>query len=904
LGTLSSRSFNKAIPVIWVTVISFLFFTALVGFLTWRITRNDDHESTSGYFLGGRSLTYPLIAGSLLLTNLSTEQMVGLNGAAFTDGLCVMVWEVVCVVALVFMAWFFLPRFLKSGVATVPQYLEIRFDHQTQVITNIIFLLAYVGILLPIILYTGATGMVGILDVPKMLGSLPETFNVDSGTFSLWLIVWMTGIIGSIYALFGGLRTVAVSDTLNGVGLLTGGFLITGYALSQLGGDGGISAGASRLLAEQSERFNSVGGASSSVPFGTIFSGIFLLNLFYWTTNQQIIQRTFGASSLAEGQKGVLLTGALKLLGPLYLVVPGMIAYSVFAGDSIKPDQAYGMLVNRVLPAPLTGFFAAAMIGAILSSFNSALNSSCTLFSLGLYKGVINPDASEESVVRSGKIFGWIVAVVAMAIAPLLANTTSIFGYLQKMNGIYFIPIFAVVLIGMVSKRVPPIAAKIALLAGFSVIAIGYFVPPFDTIVAAMHEFQFLGVVFAWLVILMLVIGEVSPRETEFEQVDVGAVNMTPWKFAKPAGLALIAIVFAIYATFADFSVLRPAQDKTFAGIKLYNLQNKSGMSVNVTNYGAIITSIIVPDRDGKLQDVALGYQRAEDYMNAVDKPYFGAIVGRYGNRIANGEFSTDGKTFKLAKNNGDNHLHGGVIGFDKVIWDANVIEPGKAIELSYLAKDREEGYPGNLQVKVTYRLTDENELIVDYDASTDKTTPVNLTQHTYFNLKGEGEGTILDHELTLHAKRFTPVDEGLIPTGELREVADTPFDFTSAKPIGRDINQGDQQLQFGGGYDHNWVLDKDNSNELTLAAEVFEPGSGRVLEVRTTEPGIQFYGGNFLDGRLTGKAGKPYVHRGGFCLETQHFPDSPNQPTFPSTLLEPNKTYQTTTVFRFSTKP
>jgi SSS family solute:Na+ symporter len=538
------------------TFFTFLLFTTVVAVLTWLITRGDDHKSTGGYFLAGRSLTFPLIAGSLLLTNLSTEQMVGLNGAAFTDGLCVMVWEVVCVVALVFMAWFFLPRFLKSGVATVPEYLAIRFDHQTQVITNVIFLVAYVGILLPIILYTGATGMMGILDVPGMLGTIPEKLGSSPETTALWLIVWVVGIIGSIYALFGGLRTVAVSDTLNGIGLFVGGFLITGFALSQIGGDGGIAGGASEVWEQQRERFNSVGGADSSVPFGTIFSGIFLLNLFYWTTNQQIIQRTLGASSLAEGQKGVLLTGAFKLLGPLYLVIPGMIAFTMFAGDDIKADQAYGLLVNRVLPPPLTGFFAAVMIGAILSSFNSALNSSCTLFSLGLYKNLIRPGASEADVVRSGKVFGWIVAVLAMSIAPLLANTTSIFGYLQKMNGMYFIPIFAVVLVGMLTKRVPAIAAKICLVAGFSLIAIGYFVHPFDVIVASLHEFHFLGIVFSWLIILMLVIGEISPRKTEFVQQDVGAVDMTPWRHARGAGFVLIAIVLAIYIAFADFSVL------------------------------------------------------------------------------------------------------------------------------------------------------------------------------------------------------------------------------------------------------------------------------------------------------------------------------------------------------------
>ena len=581
-----------------------------------------------------------------------------------------------------------------------------------------------------------------------------------------------------------------------------------------------------------------------------------------------------------------------------------MIAYSVFADELIKPDQAYGMLVNRVLPAPLTGFFAAAMIGAILSSFNSALNSSCTLFSLGLYKSVLNKNASEEAVVRSGKIFGWIVTVVAMGIAPLLANTTSIFGYLQKMNGMYFIPIFAVVLVGMISKRVPPVAAKIALVAGFSVIAVGYFVSPFDSIVSSLHEFHFLGLVFAWLVILMFVIGEVLPSAEEFNQQDVGAVDMTPWRLAKPAGLALIAIVFTIYATFADFSVLVPPSGAEFASIRQYQLENKSGMRVNVTNYGAIITSIVVPDKDGKLADVALGYRRVEEYMNAVDKPYFGAVVGRYGNRIAHGEFTLDGETYKLVRNNGENHLHGGTIGFDKVVWDADYDGGSNSIELSYTAKDMEEGYPGNLSVSVTYTLTDENSIVVDYFATTDKSTPVNLTQHTYFNLKGEGAGTILDHELMLNATKFTPVDEGLIPTGHMPDIAGTPFDFTTSKPIGRDIDQDDEQLKFGLGYDHNWILEKDDGeNGLSLAAEVYEPTTGRVLQVHTTEPGIQFYCGNFLDGRLKGKSGKPYVYRGGFCLETQHYPDSPNQPGFPTTILLPDAEYSTQTVFTFSTR-
>ncbi len=360
-------------------------------------------------------------------------------------------------------------------------------------------------------------------------------------------------------------------------------------------------------------------------------------------------------------------------------------------------------------------------------------------------------------------------------------------------------------------------------------------------------------------------------------------------------GLVACVILFASTAL---------AQVKDFDSIKLYTLKNESGMTVRVTNYGAIVTSIIVPDRNGKQADVALGYDRVEDYINAVDKPYFGAVVGRYGNRIAKGEFTLDGETYSLLKNNGENHLHGGAIGFDKVVWTVDEYVEGQALTLSYLAKDKEEGYPGNLQLKITYTLADDNSLVVDYHATTDKATPVNVTQHTYFNLKGEGQGTILDHQLMLNAKKFTPVDESLIPTGEMPTVAGTPFDFTTPKAIGRDIGQQNEQLVFGLGYDHNWILDTDGKEgELSLAAQVHEPSSGRVMEIYTTEPGIQFYCGNFLDGRLRGKSGKPYVHRGGFCLETQHFPDSPNQPNFPSTILKPGETYDSKTVFKFSAK-
>jgi aldose 1-epimerase len=345
---------------------------------------------------------------------------------------------------------------------------------------------------------------------------------------------------------------------------------------------------------------------------------------------------------------------------------------------------------------------------------------------------------------------------------------------------------------------------------------------------------------------------------------------------------------------FGQTSEGRPAQ--------LYTLTNANGMQAEVTDYGAILVRLFTPDRQGRLSDIVLGYNRLEDYAN--DSAYFGAVVGRFGNRIANGEFSLDGVSFTLAQNNGTAHLHGGKIGFDRVLWKAEplLVNNTVGLELRYPSVDGEEGYPGNLDVTVRYWLTNDNAWKVEYEATTDKATPVNLTQHSYFNLKGEGVGDILDHILSLNAKRFTPTNADLIPTGELRSVSGTPFDFTQPHIIGERLGSADEQLKLAGGYDHNWVIDRSGPG-LISAATVYEPTSGRTLEVLTEEPGVQFYCGNFMKGDQVGKTGQTYPHRGGFCLETQHFPDSPNHPYFPSTILRPGSRYHTSTVFKFSAK-
>jgi aldose 1-epimerase len=371
--------------------------------------------------------------------------------------------------------------------------------------------------------------------------------------------------------------------------------------------------------------------------------------------------------------------------------------------------------------------------------------------------------------------------------------------------------------------------------------------------------------------------------------------------------------LFLLFSTSSSLysGATKPVIQKTSFGttpdgqpVDLYLLTNQKGMSVAITNYGGTIVTLKVPDRKGASADVVLGYDSVAAY--AAGKSYFGATIGRYGNRIAHGKFSLDGNTYTLPKNDGDNTLHGGLIGFNKKVWKAVTVpsENASVLELTYLSVDGEEGFPGNLNVKVVFTLPqDKNELKIDYSATTDKDTVVNLTNHSYFNLAGEGTGDILGHELKLNAKHYTPVDATLIPTGEIPEIKNTPFDFLKPFTIGARIGDDNQQLKFGKGYDHNWVLDrKAGSMDLSVAAEAYEPKTGRVLEVLTNEPGVQFYSGNFLDG-AHGKGDKPYPARSGFCLETQHFPDSPNHANFPSTELKAGASTHSTTVFRFSTK-
>lgn len=515
-------------------LISFGAFTLLVAIIAWWSTRKTDENTSDGYFLGGRSLTGPVIAGSLLLTNLSTEQIVGMNGVSFRDGIPIMAYEVVAAIAMVFTAFVLLPKYLKSGIATIPQFLQNRYGKSTKTIVSLLFLLGYAISMLPTVLYSGALAINTMFDIPEMLNMNPES--------TLWVTVWAIGITGSIYAIFGGLKAVAVSDSINAVGLLVGGSLIPIFGLMKIG-DGNVFTGLTKLTTALPEKFDIIGGPDSDVPFWTLFTGMIIVNFYYWGTNQAIIQRALGAKNLKEGQKGLLLAAFIKILGPFIVVLPGIIAFYLFNGDLANADEAYPMVVKAVLPVAFIGFFAAVLFGAILSSFNSALNSSVTLFGLDFYKEYINKDANEKQVVRAGKIFGIVLALFSMGIAPLLYGVEGgIFTYLQELNGTHSVPILAIILVGIFNKRVSAKAANIGIL--FSVVT--YLV----TLYIIKPDISFLhlmGILFVLTVIIMFIVSAFSPRTTDYMQEYTKQVDITNWKYLRPVGYAIVGLVIALY---------------------------------------------------------------------------------------------------------------------------------------------------------------------------------------------------------------------------------------------------------------------------------------------------------------------------------------------------------------------
>ncbi|WP_282117414.1 solute:sodium symporter family transporter [Cellulophaga baltica] len=549
----------------FLAIISFVGFTLLVAIIAWYATRKTDEKSADGYFLAGRSLGAITIAGSILLTNLSAEQIVGLNGQAFTEGVLVMAWETLAAIAMIITAIFLLPKYMKGGITTIPQFVENRFDHQTKAILTILFLSGYVLVVLPSVLYSGSLAFSTMFDIPEILGI--------SQNATIWVCVWSIGIIGIIYAVFGGLKAVVVSDLINAIGLIIGGLLVPVFGLMLIG-DGNLMDGLDILWKENPEKFNVKGGVDASIPFGTVFTGMMLVQMFYWGTNQAILQRVFGAKNLKEGQKGMILAALAKFLIPIIVVLPGIIAWHIFNGNLENPDQAYPQLVKTVLPTVFTGFFAAVLFGAVLSSFNSLLNSSATLFGFDLYKQYFKKDASEKQVVKAGKIFGLVLGILGMCVAPLIANAPNgLFAWLQEANGCYSIPILTVIVIGFFTKRVPAIAAKVGVISGVVLYSISQFIIKPRFIEKALLEAQENGVtdlhalnviqaeayphflhvmaiLFILNIIIMLVIGKLYPRDTDYVPMQTDDLNITPWKYAIVAGILITILVLSTYLIF------------------------------------------------------------------------------------------------------------------------------------------------------------------------------------------------------------------------------------------------------------------------------------------------------------------------------------------------------------------
>ena len=531
-----------------ISIISFIVATGAVAFFTIRIVQGmkKSDNATEEYFTGGRALAWPVVAGSLLLTNLSTEQLVGLNGAVFGDKALVgIAWEALAAFAMIATALIFLPKYLASGFTTTPAFLEKRFDKTTRSMVSGLFLFGYVTVLLPVVLYTGSLAMIGMFDL-----------NVP-----LWLVVATIGSLGSAYAIFGGLKSVAVSDTINGVGLLVGGLAIPVLALVALG-DGSFFMGLRTLFNTNPEYLavmtqTNVDGNVVSVPWPTLLTGMMFIQVFYWSTNQVIVQRAMAAKSLAEGQKGVLFASAMKLVGPLMLCLPGIIALHMTDLTIDKQDQVYGAIVRHILPDWSLGLFAAVLMGSILSSFNSALNSASTLFSLQFYSGYINKNASGEQIVKIGKYFGIGLAVASIMIAPILDQMQSIFEYLQKVNGLYSVPIIGIFMLGIGTKHVPAIAAKIGMIVGMAFYAFFTFVNIKDVPVffangdGDLHWLHGYFISFISSVVVMLVIGYIKPKSVEeiaiSDQRVPAPVDMTPWHQAKNASYAIMGTTVLMY---------------------------------------------------------------------------------------------------------------------------------------------------------------------------------------------------------------------------------------------------------------------------------------------------------------------------------------------------------------------
>ncbi len=520
--------------MLW-TIATFFMFTGLVGVIAYYRTRNDRLDTSDSYFLAGRGLTGWVIGSSMLLTNLSAEHLVGLNGQAYRSNLSSMAWETTPVFAIVVMALFFMPRYLRGAFTTLPEFFEDRYDDKTRRLMSVLMLLGYITITLPAgCLYPGAVALNRMFDIETMLGVTPGV--------ALWISVWFIGLVGAAYAVFGGLKAVAVSDSVNGVGLLIGGLMVPFFALFALG-KGSVADGIARILQDSPDKLNAIGAATDPVPFGTIFTGMVLANLFYWGTNQAIIQRCLGAKSLAEAQKGVLIAGFFKLFVPLIMMLPGIVAFHMFPNLS-DPDHAYPLLVAQVFPTLLVGFFTAVLFGAVLSTYNSILNSAATMVCLDIYKPLFNPMINDAALIRKGKCIATTIAFITMCVAPFVAFAPEgLFQFIRRSTGFYNIPMITLVLVGFFTTRTSGLAARVSVLFYLAAYTLFVFV-----LGEPIHFIHIMGILFLMMVALLLTISFFKPRAYPYQmRQDRQTVDLTPWKFGPSFATLLLTLLVFVY---------------------------------------------------------------------------------------------------------------------------------------------------------------------------------------------------------------------------------------------------------------------------------------------------------------------------------------------------------------------
>ncbi len=931
------------------TVIDWIMIAAYFGLLAGVVAftmHRQKIQSGEDLFLGGRSVGWLAIGASIFAANIGSEHLIGLAGSGAAAGLSQAHWELQAWV-LVMMSWVFLPFYYKSGVSTMPEFLERRFGAKARWILSLVSLAAYVLTKISVTVFAGALFFeVMMPEVQFTIGGVTIT--------SFWIGAIATVVLAGLYSSMGGLSAVVYTDLVQTGIILAGTLSVTGFALYHLGHsgvalpDGTAAASMVDGWAVLKETIRSTGSVEAfglwhslshpSFPWLGVAIASVTIGVWYWCTDQFIIQRTLAAKDLTNARRGAIWGGFLKLAPVFLFLVPGMLGFAlhhnhVSIGDAtfaiplkaaadgtmtLNGDTVFPTLVQSLLPTGFRGLVVAGMIAALMSSLASLFNSVSTLFTVDVYQK-LKPATPQRTLVTIGRTTTIVMTALGLLWLPIMKAISGggLYRYIQSVQSFLAPPIVAVFVLGLLWKRMNLRGAVWGLSLGFT---LGMAKLAANAVwggaegFAFIQDFYFSGILLAISIAIIVVASLTAPAPEDAKtrgltfsglDADFKKENRASWNWIDvTASCVVVGLVICAYAYFWNWlnDGSKPfGTDRYGDSAAVYTIEGKGGLKMEVANIGGKVNRLWVPDAQGNLVDVTIGHDDISGWERT--DPYPGAIIGRFANRISGGKFTLDGQEYSLELNDAshDANLHGGFRGWDAVRWNAQPFEDeatgNRGITLSRTSPDGEQGFPGNVQVKVKYTITPENVWRVEYYAVTDKPTPVNLTQHVYFNL--DGSGSILDHELQINATRYLAVDANLAPlAGEPAAVEGTPFDFRDFHKIGERIEDPNPILQYGPGYDHNWCID---GSGLRKAATL--RGKSLAVEVWTDQPGLQFYAGNFFTDEQPMKDSRFIGRRNWLALEPQHYPDSPNRPDFPSAILRPGEEYSSVTEYRFSAR-